>query len=194
MFSTIPPFYSLCGAHSLPCWNSLVLWRLRPFVAPSSHFQPGFANRKGHVFWTVSTTPSSDPLLSPATNPPLPSPPLPSLGSVGWHRGPMLVWNSPPPQWKGEKVPETELLIQSGERYAQLGIHKGPGWVQGPCGGQAAQSPWGINCGWQCVNSGVNRQRRCGTPQSRLNSPFHTLGSVLPLSFSHYVRIPHISD
>lgn len=185
------PVFSL----TVSCWNSLVLWRLRPFVAPSSHFQPWFANRKGHVFWTVSTTPSADLLLSPAAN--LPS--LSALSSVGRYRGPVRVWNSPPPRLEGEKVPQTELLIQSGEQYAQLGTHKGPEWVQGPCWGQAAQSPWGINCGWQCVNSGVNRQRRCGTPQARLNSPFHTLGSLLPLSLllSHCIKkkkIPHITD
>lgn len=48
---------------------------------------------------------------------------------------------------RGEKVPEPDLLIQSGERHAQLGSPKGPGRVQGPRGGQAAPSPGGINCG-----------------------------------------------
>lgn len=171
----------------------LVLWRLRPFVAPSSHFQPRLANREGHFFWTVSTTPLSNPLLSPTTN--LPSFSLWSVfcGTVqGLHAG----VEHPPSSFKGEKVPETELLIQSGERYAQLSIHKGPGWVRGPCRGQAVQSPGGINCGWQCVNSGVNRQRRCETLQSILNSPFHPCGSLLALSllFSRYVKIAHISD
>lgn len=59
-------FHSLCPAHSLPCWNSVVLWRLRPFVAPSSHFQTLLANRG----WTVSTTPLSDPLLFSNHHPP----------------------------------------------------------------------------------------------------------------------------
>ena len=67
---------------------------------------------------------------------------------------------------EGEKVPETELLIQSGECYAQLGTHKGPGWVR---------APWGINCGWQCVNRGENSSAGAG-----LNSPFHTLCCHFP--------------
>lgn len=102
-------------------------------------------------------------------------PPHSTLPSVGRCRGPKRVCSGPPPECEGEKVPQTELLIQSAERYAQLGIHKGPGWLRGPRGGQEARSPWGINCRWQCVNSGVNRRRRCGTPRSRLNGPFHAL-------------------
>lgn len=125
MYVLNKPVFSLTTS----CWSSLVLWRPRPFVAPSSHFQPRFANRKGHVFWTVSTTPSSDPLLSPATTPPPQPPSLSDLSSVGRNRGPVRVWNSPPPRLEGEKVPQTELLIQSGEQYAQLGTHKGPEWV-----------------------------------------------------------------
>lgn len=92
-------------------------------------------------------------------------PPLSRSGPscMGQYRGFMRVWKGPPSSFEWEKLPKTELLIQSGEQYAQLGIHKDPGWVQGPCRGQAVQSLWGINCGWQCVNSGVNRQRRCET-------------------------------
>lgn len=148
------------------------------FCCPQFTFPALVCQQKGTRFLDSFNNSLSWPFAFSSRQPPPPS----ALSSVGRYRGPVRVWNSPPPRLEGEKVPQTELLIQSGEQYAQLGTHKGPEWVQGPCWGQAAQSPWGINCGWQCVNSGVNRQRRCGTPQARLNSPFHTLGSLLPLS------------
>lgn len=104
---------------------------------------------------TFQQIPLSDPLLSPTiTDPPL-APFVPLLCLL-WVQGSHAGVEQSPSSVEGEKVPETELLIQSGEQHAQLSIHKGPGWVQGPCRGQAALSPGGINCGWQCVNTGVN--------------------------------------
>lgn len=77
----------------------------------------------------------------------------------------------------GVKVSGTKLLIQSGGWYAQLGTHKGPGRVWGPSREQAALPLRAINCGWQCVNTWVNRRCRCWT--------HHSLDIVSQWFFSH---------
>lgn len=87
-----------------------------------------------------------------ALSTPCSSPPPP-----GWQRG------NESPLAGGVKVPGTKLLIQSVGWYAQLSTHKGPGRVWGPSRGRAALPLRAINCGWQCVNTWVNRQCRCWT-------------------------------
>lgn len=58
---------------------------------------------EGHMFaGQFQQIPPSDPLLSPTITPFVPF----SLCSAFYgHKGPMLVWNYPPPQWKGKRSP-----------------------------------------------------------------------------------------
>lgn len=104
--------FLVCPSHSLPCrtvpTGLLVLWRLGPLVAPSLHFQPRFANRKGHVFWTVSTTPPFWPFAF-SSQPPTDSPPS-ALSSVGRYRGPMWLWNCPPSSFGRGKGPRDRAV------------------------------------------------------------------------------------
>lgn len=126
---------------------------------PQFTFLTWFCQQQGPRFVDILTTLRSRPLAPP--------PPL------GWHRG------NESPLAGGVKVPGTKLLIQSGGWYAQLGTHKSPERVWGPRRGQAALPVRAINCGWHCVNTGVNRRCRCWTLLDTLvghciNGSFHT--------------------